>query len=107
VIVTVSVLQEDIDAGTPGEGCLCPIALAVHRALPHLPGAYVYSYGVAEAFDSGLDGDRDPKAAVFAGLPPAARQFIFRFDCSDGEPFSFEPFSFELDVPDYLMAVSS
>lgn len=90
--VTIEVTQADIDAGTPGLGCMCPVALAVHRALPHLPDAYIYSYGVAE----------DSRTAHFADLPRAARDFISTFDGGD----DVAPLSFDLDVPDDLMAVT-
>lgn len=94
--ITVNVTQADIDAGMPGFGCDCPVALAVHRALPHLPGAYVYSYGVATS--AHLEADPFGSVDVFADLPRAARDFITRFDGSE----QVEPFSFELELPDEL-----
>jgi hypothetical protein len=32
--VPVHVTQDDINAGTPGDGAACPVALAIQRALP-------------------------------------------------------------------------
>lgn len=90
--VTIEVTQDDIDKGEPGNPCACPIWWALHRAFPALP--MFVGTAVIRCDHAGSH------APVFARLPQSARDFIARLDTAH----SVEPFSFDLDVPDDLMA---
>jgi hypothetical protein len=81
-MTTVEVTQADIDAGTPNTCNLCPIAIALNRALG---GAWF----VREDEAIPLYAARRPVA-----LPAAATGFIVMFDAR--EPV--EPFAFEFDA---------
>lgn len=78
----VEVTQDDIDNGTPGERCRCPIARAVKRLINVDPdsdaGIEVYSKWI------------DMNGHDAYGLPDEAIDFISRFDTDlDVAPFKF------------------
>ena len=85
----VSITQADIDSGRPDHTCLCPIALAIDRAL-RARGIDIRGVQV--------DASRVDIAYVADGLrwrtidlPESATQFIEGFDFGTGvEPFEFE-----------------
>jgi len=87
VKVTIEVTADDIANGKPGVCSLCPIALAILRALPGWGDATVTNWHVFPPDDGFAEID----------LPSAACDFIESFDCL-GQA-AVEPFSFELDVP--------
>ena len=85
-MIVVSLTEEHIAKGVPGEGCLCPVALAIEDC-SHYRGVHVYSEVVCYE----LGGNR-----VFeVDLPDEAREFIRSFD--DGDPVN--PITFKLDEP--------
>lgn len=90
--ITIGVTQADIDQGAPGEGCLCPIALAVYRALP----GPKWDVGGNCLFRIAPDGEHE----MVCSLPATAMRFIFGFDNAQ----HVYPFSFDLDVPGELLA---
>ena len=84
MIVQVCVTADDIKHGRRGALCRCPVARALHRAIP------------ASRIDVG-----DSGAACFDGerwmqveLPSAVTRFIHAFD--DRQPV--KPFDFEIEV---------
>jgi len=87
--VTISVTQADIDDGRHRDCTSCPLALAVRRALPSLPGLSVGNWGIFP------DPRRDP-----IELPDTARIFVATFDAD----LPVEPFSFTIDVPAELVS---
>jgi hypothetical protein len=79
--MTIQVTQEDIEGGVPRDGCLCPIARSIKRAL---------KTGLVE-----VDTDRvQLYADARVPLPDKAQVFISLFD--DDRPV--EPFEFELPI---------
>jgi hypothetical protein len=90
--VTVSVTQEHIDRGRPGQCAACPIALALAEAMPYATHIEVY----------GSPDDGTPAfAEVWSGalkchfrLPAEADAFIAAFD--DEHPVA--PFTFVVEV---------
>lgn len=95
--VTIDVMQDDIDNGEPGEGCACPVYLAIARAVP---AADHFAVGVEHVHF--YDSAEHDNCVGAADLPGVAQGFIGRFD----NAHSVEPFSFELDVPDALVVGS-
>jgi hypothetical protein len=94
MIVKVSVTAEDIASGKPGEICLCPIYLALQRAMPDgVEALWVDCYRARLSGSPWL-------TTASAPLPQSARDFIGRFD----NAIPVEPFEFDLDVPDGLVA---
>lgn len=84
MVLNVSVTQEDIDKGTPGNYCQCPIALAIQR-LGVLTCPAVTRFGMYHDID-------DRRKYVL--LPPGAISFIEKFDAK----LPVEPFDFTLEV---------
>lgn len=77
----IEVTQEDIDAGKPGSGCWCPIALAARRAT----GRYVHVSYETVAIELG---ENSWSRHI---LPLETRTFIERFDNNEAvAPFAFE-----------------
>ena len=89
----IQVTQSDIDSGKPEKVCLCPIALAIDRALR----GHGYDVQIVEVERSCVD-----ITYAIAGcarwraieLPLAARNFIKWFDFG----YKVEPFEFELQL---------
>lgn len=96
MIITIEVTQADIDSGTPGEPCMCPIALAVQRALPFLD-----PWIDEEVIGDALNGSWD------IPLPPTAIAFIRAYDDFPVNAAEFRPFSFDVEVPDEMLPVTS
>ena len=90
--VRVQVTQQDIDDGKAGEAYRCPVALAARRAFPR-QHVRVYAPCIM-LIESGYP--------TF-DLPSEARRFVDRFDGG----VHVEPFEFDLDVPDDLLAGAS
>lgn len=88
--VKVSVRQDDIAEGFPGDSCFCPVAIAARRTL-HLTGLTV---GATTLFTGKI------RAGIYVNppLPRPAQDFIARYD----NDLPVGPFEFELDVPDGL-----
>jgi hypothetical protein len=90
-ILSINVTQEDIERGQRHECDLCPIALALLRAIP---GANV------EVVPSKVwilpAGKREPFGWELARLPDEAQSFMTKFDLG----WAVEPFTFDLEVPD-------
>ena len=87
--MNVSITNEDIDNGRPDHTCLCPIAIAIERALRKrgldIRGVQVEASHVEIAYYAG--GIRWRRIT----LPQEARTFIERFDYgTEVEPFEFE-----------------
>jgi hypothetical protein len=85
-VITVSVTQEDIDKGKPGEPCLCPVARAISRY-------YENRYLVA------VNRSRIVLNDLFehsARTPDDVQYFVSDFDAE----CKVEPFSFTLDIDD-------
>jgi hypothetical protein len=91
--VTVTVTQKDINIGTPLMCYLCPVALAISRAVGgrRVRVKNPYRWG----FSDGPFGDKRDNEPDARALPLIARTFIEAFDL--GKPVG--PFSFELEVP--------
>lgn len=71
----VTVTQEDITSGVPGDNKLCPVARAINRLLPN---ALVYTLAMFTHGDSTYR------------IPAAAMKFVNSFDRGElVEPFSF------------------
>ena len=84
--VKVNVTEEDIANGEPGDPCLCPVALAIARAIPD-----------SSPWVDGADVDFGQEAHYASvPLPPEAKAWIFRLDTT-GE--LGEPFEFRLELP--------
>ena len=79
----VTVTADDIGNGEPGEPCLCPIALAVSRALDSGFTAWATTGHV----------EVDP--LTWVDLPVVAQDFIGRYD----NALPVEPFEFDLELP--------
>lgn len=80
----IKVTQNDIDNGTPGKECECPVALAIKRAFE------VDSVSVGDArIVIGCDIYRTPKIV---------REFVWAFDAPEPDWPPFTPFSFELPL---------
>lgn len=101
-IVTIDVTQDDIDNGARGNARECPIARALDRTFPLEPLPEDATPGLAHWWSVTWFVKRYVKGevTVVASLPPAANEFVSRFD-HDSE---VEPFSFDLVVPDELAA---
>lgn len=80
----IEVTSEDIANGTPGDGCWCPIALAIRR---QTEASDVF---VSECTAGVRVGDKTRRL----DLPPEAVAFIELFDDGKGN----SPFSFDLDL---------
>jgi len=78
----IRVTQEHIDAGTPRDDCLCPIARAVCAVVP-MARVSVARIAVHLSY------------RVYP-MPRRARDFVRDFD----EGIRVDPFEFELDIPD-------
>lgn len=113
--VTIDVTQEDINDGEQEAGCSCPVALAARRVLTQVPDLYVASATLLRA----MPGPDNVRELTITDLPQEAREFIVSFDsacpsgssCDDEDcrldhTVNYGPFSFELDVPDALLAVA-
>jgi hypothetical protein len=83
--LNISVTQEHINEGRPGNPCLCPVALALN-ALPSVKEA---SVGVCTA-DFSLDGQD-----IAVNLPETAEDRIHDFDRYG----VMEPFEFCVEIP--------
>lgn len=92
--VTISVTQDDINEGEPAECGICPIALAARRALKTAAELSVFSDHIKIYF---------AVRVVLAALPRIAQDFIIDFDNFD----PVQPFSFDLDIADDLLAGAS
>jgi hypothetical protein len=103
VIVTITVTQDDIDAGVRCQGDACPVWRAVARALPW-PVVWVGPEGVCNYRPARPDGfwDWDWGYEYQALLPEEAITWIASYDCG----YEAGPFSFGLDVPAELLAGS-
>ena len=87
--MNVRITQADIDNGKPDHTCLCPIALAIERALRarglDVEGVQVEANRVEIAYGA----DRIRWRTI--DLPESAIEFIERFDYGTGvDPFEFE-----------------
>lgn len=88
--IKVSVTAEDIANGKHGNCSLCPVALAVNRAIGQKFDAVRIGFRNAEF------GYGDPDERV---LPWRAQEFVL--DYESGRPV--EPFEFEMDVPAWVI----
>lgn len=97
--LTVSVTQDHIDQGAPSEPEYCPVALALFEVLrvPEGTPALRLSVGSTQVE---LSRDWPDERAADVELPDEAQAFITDFD----DTGAVEPFSFELDVPDEVLA---
>lgn len=94
MVVTIDVTAEDIAEGKQIICTACPVARAINRRLA--PG-WEAAVGSGEYV---LDPETwSDHCSVEGLLPPAASEFILAFDL--GRPVA--PFSFQLDLPDYLL----
>ena len=89
MLVTVEVTADDIRNGSPGSTCNCPVALALTRVMSRDYFIRVYGSSVSTDYDD-----------FMFDLPSEATEFIASFD--EGE--HVEPFSFEMDLPDWTVA---
>jgi len=96
ITVKVEVTFDDILQGTPGACGSCPIALAAQRLLD--TDRFKVEVSLLSLICLNLDGD----LSGLAELPPDARAFIDGFD----HGADVEPFEFEIELPDELLAVS-
>jgi hypothetical protein len=87
--VKVQVTQEDIDNGTPGKPCSCPVALAVLRAF-NVSGVYISVEPVYITFQP-----RYLSHHEYYATPSSVASFVAMFDTG----FPVEPFEFELGEP--------
>jgi hypothetical protein len=85
--VTIEVTQEDIEKGQRKDGCNCPIAKAIKRAIPGCCVS-VATRWVVLSINGEFCGD--------SFLPEKALKFIADFD--NFNPIS--PFTFQLEVPE-------
>jgi hypothetical protein len=85
--ITLSVTDEDIEFGNPGESESCPIARAFERATG-------VPCSVSEDTIEFRDSCCDPIL-----LPEVAKNFVFEYDLGFRD---VEPTSFEIEVPDYV-----
>ena len=93
--VEVPVTQEHFDKGHRCDGNKCPIALSVFDALPDKKTI------ILEVMDTYVSLTRCNDVDVTdVELPENVQEFITRFDTNRIN--SFEPFSFNLVVPDEL-----
>lgn len=79
--ITVEVTAEDIAKGEPGDGCKCPIAIAVRRAT-----------GLNDVSIRPIAQSRIGNRYVY--LPDPAKRFVLDFD----EEQPVQPFTFEIDL---------
>jgi hypothetical protein len=92
--VRIEVTQDDIDLGIRGAACLCPIARAGAR---RVPARYLVSVD-GHVFD--LFSDEKGRPDCTRRLPDEAVAFVAEFDRGE----SVAPISFDLDIPDDLLA---
>jgi hypothetical protein len=88
-MTTITVTQEDIDNGTPGNSCACPVALAVLRAF-NVSEGYVDVGQLYITFRPVYLSHHE-----YYATSSAVANFITMFDT--GAPV--EPFEFELGEP--------
>lgn len=88
----IKVTKENIDLGCKTSGYLCPIARAIHDVFPH---AFVWEEGIKP------DGAATTYRKDEIPLPKEVQNFIWLFDNSICE--AYEPFEFEIDIPDALI----
>ena len=98
MIVKIDVLQDDIDDGEPRNACACAAWLAITRALPQFPGISVGTWHVSYYAGAELS-----RRLGESELPGIAQDFIGAADMAA----PVRPFSFELDVPDDVLAAVS
>lgn len=92
MLVTVDVTPEDLSNGLPGNCGLCPVALAVRRIVRDDVAIRVSMSILSWRWPDYTTGSVD--------LPWTAENFIKRFDAA----CEIEPFEFEIDLPDELLA---
>jgi hypothetical protein len=86
--IRVVVTAEDIERGTPVNGNLCPIALALNRL----------GYDCAEVQDEYADLEENEEGEVNrAYLPAVASQFVAKFDAEE----DVQPIAFDLYAEDW------
>lgn len=93
MLLHVEVTSEDAKNGRVNSCTLCPVALAVNRALEKAGFTYKASVFTTEVcFFESWKFTMHPNSR----LPVAARDFIFRFDGGQ----DVEPISFDLELPE-------
>ncbi len=93
--VKVEVTFDDVAKGERGDCRYCPIALALERVLTERALFVVDGRTISWAGPTvGAHG--------YVDLPESAREFIYVFDGAG----DVEPFEFEIELPDKLLAVT-
>ena len=88
--VYITVTQDDIDKGSRGESCKCPVALALKRAVPHSDGVEVCEHFFV-FHDAGV-------RWFTSLLPLEVVRFVEEFDAGGKvEPFEFQMTFFKQD----------
>lgn len=88
----VTVTEDDIRNGTPGNCETCPVALAAKRAYPEASDVYVYEKEISVVVTGGYC----HTTSYQQWLPDAARNFVRDFDAKGAD--AVEPFSVELEL---------
>lgn len=97
--LTVDVTPADIHDGEQGNCTLCPVALAVQRALHAYDPAVAWGAAVGPADVSVTRDDGGPGEQWTEILAPSAvAEFVARFDSWA----SVGPFTFTLDIPGHI-----
>lgn len=100
MLTTIHVTAEDIAAGKQSDCQRCPIALAFKRSTKHefvevgMEGISVYNKPIDELTH------KEIMAQEPISLPDEAKRFISLFDSNE----LMSPTSFQLDIPDHLLA---
>ena len=90
--VKISVDEDAIARGKPGNCLECPVALAMNKKLrdPH----------TAAAFGATADIRVSGTSSAFLRLPAASSEFVMKFDRRE----QVEPFEFDIHIPSCLLA---